>query len=96
MPQSTADAVQMPVPPVAPRPVTQPLPSTPPVQVSDMPNNLDEALGFVIPNGRYAGKTMKDLLDAGEKDGIRFFLKPSYTGKPIQSAARMIAGQYSL
>jgi hypothetical protein len=39
---------------------------------------------------------MKELLDAGEKDAIRFYLKPSYTGKPIQIAARMVAGQYNL
>lgn len=85
--------------PVATPPVSRPAPAaptSPKPALSAAPSNLDEALAFTVPTGRFAGKTMKELLDEGEKDGIRFFLKPSYTGKPIQAAARMVAGQYSL
>lgn len=36
------------------------------------------------------------LIEEKENDAIRYFLRPLYAGKPIQQAARMVAGQYGL
>lgn len=61
-----------------------------------VPTTLEEALSFTIPNGRYAGKTFGQLVEAKEDDAIRYFLRPLYAGKAIQKAAAMVAGQYGL
>ena len=46
--------------------------------------------------GRFAGQTMKEMMDSGNGGAITYFLRPQYNGKPIQAAARLIAGQYNL
>lgn len=60
------------------------------------PKTLEEALSFKIPCGRYGGQTMKELLDSGNTAAITYFLRPLFTGKPVQAAARILAGQYNL
>ena len=57
---------------------------------------LEEALAFKISVGRFSGKTMKEVVDSGSGAAITYFLRPQYAGKPIQTAARMVAGQYNL
>ena len=54
-------------------------------------DDFTAALAFTVPNGRYAGKTFKELLDSGEKSVIAYFLKPLYAGQPAQAAALVIA-----
>lgn len=68
----------------------------PAAQSVKAPSTLDEAMAFVVPTGRYAGKTFGQLIEEKENDAIRYFLRPLYAGKPIQQAARMVAGQYGL
>lgn len=75
----------------APPPVLKPA-----AQSVKAPSTLDEAMAFVVPTGRYAGKTFGQLLEEKENDAIRYFLRPLYAGKPIQQAAMMVAGQYGL
>ena len=41
-------------------------------------------------------KAMKEVVDSGSGAAITYFLRPQYAGKPIQTAARMVAGQYNL
>ena len=53
-------------------------------------------MAFIVPTGRYAGKTFGQLIEEKENDAIRYFLRPLYAGKPIQQAARMVSGQYGL
>ena len=60
------------------------------------PKTLEDALSFKIPCGRYGGQTMKELLDSGNTAAITYFLRPLFTGKPVQAAARILAGQYNL
>ena len=60
------------------------------------PKTLEEALSFKIPCGRYGGQTMKELLDSANTAAITYFLRPLFTGKPVQAAARILAGQYNL
>lgn len=60
------------------------------------PKTLEEALSFKIPCGRYGGQTMKELLDSGNTAAITYFLRPLFTGKPVQVAARILTGQYNL
>ena len=38
----------------------------------------------------------KELLDSGNTAAITYFLRPLFTGKPVQAAARILAGQYNL
>lgn len=82
-----------------PAPAHTPI-SVPPVpreqEVVKEPKTLEEALSFKIPCGRYGGQTMKTLLDSGNTAAITYFLRPLFTGKPVQAAARILAGQYNL
>ena len=83
----------------AEKPKTAPVPPPvmkPAAQSVKAPSTLDEAMAFVVPTGRYAGKTFGQLIEEKENDAIRYFLRPLYAGKPIQQAARMVAGQYGL
>ena len=82
-----------------PEPAYTPIP-VPPVpreqEIAKEPKTLEEALSFKVPCGRYGGQTMKQLLDSGNTAAITYFLRPLYTGKPVQAAARILAGQYNL
>lgn len=60
------------------------------------PKTLEEALSFKVPCGRYGGQTMKELLGSGNTVAITYFLRPLFKGKPVQAAARILAGQYNL
>lgn len=91
-----ASAEKTPAQPVPVEPAVQKRPPVAPPPIQKEPTTLDEALAFRVPVGRFAGKTMKELVEASENDAIRYYLRPSYTGKPIQTAARMVAGQYGL
>lgn len=89
-----APVVQTP-PPAPQKPAPAPAPK-PAAQSTAAPSTLEEAMKFAIPNGRYAGMTFEMLVAAKDYDAIRYFLRPIYTGKPIQKAAMMVAGQYGL
>lgn len=97
---STAeDVLPAPAPAEAEKPKTAPVPPPvmkPAAQSVKTPSTLDEAMAFVVPTGRYAGKTFGQLIEEKENDAIGYFLRPLYAGKPIQQAARMVAGQYGL
>ena len=97
---STAeDVLPAPAPAEAEKPKTAPVPPPvmkPAAQSVKAPSTLDEAMAFIVPTGRYAGKTFGQLIEEKENDAIRYFLRPLYAGKPIQQAARMVAGQYGL
>lgn len=88
-----------------PKPKSKPEPAHTPIPVPPVPREqetvkepktLEEALSFEIPCGRYGGRTMKELLDSGNTAAITYFLRPLFTGKPVQAAARILAGQYNL
>lgn len=66
-------------------------PSQPETTGGEDEDEFASALAFTVPNGRYAGKTFKELLDSGEKSVIAYFLKPLYAGQPAQAAALIIA-----
>ena len=66
-------------------------PSQPETTSGEDEAEFASALAFTVPNGRYAGKTFKELLDSGEKSVIAYFLKPLYAGQPSQAAALIIA-----
>lgn len=68
----------------------------PPPVMGTAPSTLEEAMSFMVPTGRYAGKTFAQLVAEKENDAIRYFLRPIYAGKPIQKAAMIVAGQYGL
>lgn len=82
-----------------PEPAYTPIP-VPPVpreqEIAKEPKTLEEALSFKVPCGRYGGQTMKQLLDSGNTVAITYFLRPLFKGKPVQAAARILAGQYNL
>ena len=82
-------------PATVPAQPTIPVPLTPTTAEVE-PKTLEEALAFKISVGRLAGKTMKEVVDSGSGAAITYFLRPQYAGKPIQTAARMVAGQYNL
>ena len=71
-------------------------PAATPTTAEVEPKTLEEALAFKISVGRFSGKTMKEVVDSGSGAAITYFLRPQYAGKPIQTAARMVAGQYNL
>lgn len=87
--EATAKPATAPAQPPIPVP---PTPTTAEVE----PKTLEEALAFKISVGRFSGKTMKEVVDSGSGAAITYFLRPQYAGKPIQTAARMVAGQYNL
>lgn len=93
------EKVKEPVQPVA-APVQNAFP-VPPVPTANSasdnePMTLEKALAFKVMAGRFAGQTMKEIVDSGNGSAITYFLRPQYNGKPIQAAARLIAGQYNL
>ena len=45
---------------------------------------------------RFLKDEQKELLDSGNTAAITYFLRPLFTGKPVQAAARILAGQYNL
>lgn len=93
------EKVKEPVQPVA-APVQNTFP-VPPVPTANSasdnePMTLEKALAFKVMAGRFAGQTMKEMVDSGNGSAITYFLRPQYNGKPIQAAALLIAGQYNL
>lgn len=88
-----------PKPEPKPEPAYTPIP-VPPVpreqEIAKEPKTLEEALNFKVPCGRYGGQTMKELLGSGNTVAITYFLRPLFKGKPVQAAARILAGQYNL
>ena len=104
-PKETAPIETNPQTEPEPKPEPEPEPAYTPIPVQPVPREqeiakepktLEEALSFKVPCGRYGGQTMKQLLDSGNTAAITYFLRPLYTGKPVQAAARILAGQYNL
>ena len=98
-PTQVEEKVDEPVKPVA-APVQNTFPVPPVPAANPTPDNepmtLEKALAFKVMAGRFAGQTMKEMMDSGNGGAISYFLRPQYNGKPIQAAARLIAGQYNL
>ena len=95
-PENEAPAAPAPVPAPVQKPVPAPIPTQAPAVVKDTPFTMEDAMAFVVPGGRYAGKTFKEIIDGGDMDAIKYFLRPVYQDKPIYRAAAMVAGQYGL
>lgn len=95
VPVPTPAPIPVPTPAPAPAPAPQ-QPKAPAPSPEKKPGTVEEALAFVIPMGRYNGKTIQSILDAGEGKNLAFFLRESYRGTPVQAAVQLVAGQYNL